>query len=759
MQRLVRWLGVGFRGRALGAALIAGVLASGVPWAPALAAPSGAADDAPENQKESDWVDSRWSRTDFGNFQASVLPLPNGAVAKGFSVRVGDEGQAALVYDTASLTLRAGWTGAFLEFSGARYGLIQPPRPAGRLRYVAPAAPAWGEATARWRGFHVHGPRVVLDYDVGNTAIQESPWYEGEAARGAFTRTLAFGRRTGPLTLTLLDAQGRHSAIEQLEGVRLATLTNKDGLLAVATTGDATAQLRWSQGALQLHLPAADAPGRVKVFLMARGSGDLAPLAALVKKSPPPEDLSVLARPGPPRWHELTTRGQRALGADALLIDTLSIPYDNPWQALFFTSGVDFLPNGDAAVCTLHGDVWLVSGIDDKLARLTWKRFATGLFQPLGLRVRDGRIFVLGRDRITRLHDSNGDGEADDYESFFDGIHTSTGGHEYVTSLETDTNGNFYYVDPRGLHRVSADGARLETIAAGWRNPNGLGASPDGSILTVAPQEGEWTPSSAICEVRPGGWYGYGGPKVTPERPLGYDAPLCWIPHRVDNSGGSQLWVSSPRWGPLAGHFLHFSFGRCAQFLVLRDPGEGVSQGAVVPLPGRFLSGAMRGAFHPQDGQLYVVGSRGWQTSAVRDGCLQRVRYTGKDPLVPVAFQVHSNGLLLTFSTALERAAAQDPGSYAVSQWNYRYAAQYGSKDYSVMAPDREGHDALDVAAATLLPDGRSVFLEIPTLRPVMQWEVKYNLASAEGKAMRSQLHGTINRMAPSWHPPAASRP
>ena len=37
----------------------------------------------------------------------------------------------------------------------------------------------------------------------------------------------------------------------------------------------------------------------------------------------------------------------------------------------------------------------------------------------------------------------------------------------------------------------------LETLASGFRNPNGLGTSPDGKIITIAPQQGEWTPASA----------------------------------------------------------------------------------------------------------------------------------------------------------------------------------------------------------------------------------------------------------------------
>ena len=131
------------------------------------------------------------------------------------------------------------------------------------------------------------------------------------------------------------------------------------------------------------------------------------------------EDLSRLLEPGPARWFpELKTVGQRGLDTDVLAVDTLTVPYDNPWKALMFFAGVDFTPDGAAYVCTIHGDVWRVTGIDDKLRELRWKRFATGLFQPLGLKVRDGQVFVLGRDQITRLHDLNGDGEADFYENF-----------------------------------------------------------------------------------------------------------------------------------------------------------------------------------------------------------------------------------------------------------------------------------------------------------------------------------------------------
>ena len=315
---------------------------------------------------------------------------------------------------------------------------------------------------------------------------------------------------------------------------------------------------------------------------------------------------------------------------------------------------------------------------------------------------------------------------------------------------------------------MSPDGRRAETLAAGFRNPNGLGASLDGKIVTVAPQQGEWTPSSAIVEVKRGGYYGYGGPRVTAERPLGYDPVLCWIPHSVDNSGGSQVWVPQTRagvppafggpkpaddlnaaadWGPLGGQLLHFSWGRCSAMLVLRDVVDGVPQGAAVALPGRFLSGAMRGSFNPRDGHLYVVGSTGWQTSALKDGCFQRVRYTGKPLDVPVAWHAQHNGMTLTFTQSLDKETAEDVGSYGVEQWNYRYAAQYGSKDWSVANPQKEGHDTLDVRSAKLLADGRTVFLEISELKPVMQMQLQYNLNAKEGASLRGKLYATINRL------------
>src|SRR5256886_13737400 len=83
--------------------------------------------------------------------------------------------------------------------------------------------------------------------------------------------------------------------------------------------------------------------------------------------------------------------------------------------------GFDFFKDGRCAICTWDGDVWLVSGIDEKLEHVSWQRIASGLFQPLGVKIVADenwkeQIYVCFRDQIVRLHDLNGDGEADAYD-------------------------------------------------------------------------------------------------------------------------------------------------------------------------------------------------------------------------------------------------------------------------------------------------------------------------------------------------------
>lgn len=462
--------------------------------------------------------------------------------------------------------------------------------------------------------------------------------------------------------------------------------------------------------------------------------------------------LRQLTQGGAPQWPQQLETQIVPGGGRPYAIDTISLPFENPWKTLLFCGDHDFLPDGSALICTMQGDVWHVSGLTEHAERPTarWRRFASGLHHALGLVVADDGIYVQGRNQITRLHDLNHDGEADFYECFSQAYETSPAGHDFVCGLQRDAQGNFYTVSGnQGLLRISADGRRADVIATGFRNPDGLGMLPDGT-LTVPCSEGEWTPASMICAVRhsptPSSaaavrppFFGYRGPQggQPPELPLAY------VPRALDNSSGGQTCAAGDRWGPLQGQLLHFSFGAGTHFLVLRDEVEGQMQGAVVPLPGEFLSGAHRGRFNPRDGQLYVSGMAGWGTYTPDDGCFQRVRYTGDAVQLPVAFHVHQNGVSVTFSAPLDVGVAADARRHFAQCWNYRYSAAYGSPEFSTGHFGVRGHDVLRIASAHVLADPRTLFLELPDLQPVNQ----LHLRLSTGRDAAQDLFITVHKL------------
>tara|TARA_B100000575_G_C22892059_1_gene519080 strand:- start:61 stop:537 length:477 start_codon:yes stop_codon:yes gene_type:complete len=138
----------------------------------------------------------------------------------------------------------------------------------------------------------------------------------------------------------------------------------------------------------------------------------------------------------------------------------------------FRTTELAFFPDGRIVVSTHGDDIWIVSGIDAGLANLQWRRFAAGLFEPFGLQVADNKVYVTCKDRLTRLHDVNNDGEADFYESFSADTDVSTFFHAYNFDLQHDTKGNFYYVKAGQYTSHALPGAVIKVSANGKNAPS-----------------------------------------------------------------------------------------------------------------------------------------------------------------------------------------------------------------------------------------------------------------------------------------------
>ena len=489
-------------------------------------------------------------------------------------------------------------------------------------------------------------------------------------------------------------------------------------------------------------------------------------------------DLTALTSGGPPRWpQKLET--QALLGADngPFAADVLTAPESNPWLAQTRFTGLDFFPDGRIAVCSWDGDVWIVEVKKTDVAALArvretrvlanaatlglsstliWQRIASGMFQPLGLKIVDGKIHVTCRDQLTVLHDLNGDGEIDFYQCFNNDHQVTEHFHEFAMGLQTDAAGNFYYAKS-GCHgkaavvphhgtllRVSKDGSRTDILANGFRAANGVCLNPDGSFV-VTDQEGFWNPKNRInwVTVDPSGkpkFYGnmLGYHDVTDTSDTAMEPPLCWITNAFDRSPGELLWVNSDRWGPLNGSLLNLSYGYGKVFLVPHETINGQQQGGLIELPiPAFPTGVMRGRFHPADGQLYLCGMFAWAGSAIHPGGLYRLRATGQPMHLPVQLQATAAGLKLTFTEPL------DPNSIAAANiqlktWSLKRTAKYGS--------DHHDERPLPIRDTALSADGKTLTI-IADLQPTWCMEIRYSLKSVTGHRVEGTIHNTIHRI------------
>lgn len=515
---------------------------------------------------------------------------------------------------------------------------------------------------------------------------------------------------------------------------------------------------------LQLRIPAGKEPLRFTLWVPADCSTIQAAnveryaeqLADVTIVEPTP-DLKLLTSGGPPRWpQKLTTVATIGSSSGPFATDILTAPESNPWLAQTRFTGLDFFGDGRIAVCSWDGDVWIV---EDQNEKLVWQRIATGLFQPLGLKIVGGKIHLTCRDQLVVLHDLNGDLETDYYECLNNDHQVTEHFHEFAMGLQTDAAGNFYYAKS-GCHgkaavvphhgtllRVSADGAKTEILANGFRAANGVCLNPDGSFV-VTDQEGFWNPKNRInwVEVPASGkpnFYGnmLGYHDVTDESDAAMVPPLCWITNAFDRSPAELLWVNSDRWGPLNGSLLNLSYGYGKVFLVPHEKVGGQMQGGMIELPiPSFPTGVMRGRFHPRDGQLYLCGMFAWAGSATSPGGLYRLRATGEPMHLPTGLHATTAGLGLTFTSPLDPASVNAKDIH-IKTWSLKRTASYGSKHYD--------EQALEVRSAKLSADGKTLQLDVKDLQPTWCMEIAYTLMSAEGKPVRGVIHNTIHNLDP----------
>lgn len=592
-----------------------------------------------------------------------------------------------------------------------------------------------GKTISRYLGHHLYNRRVIQRYEIGETQFLESV---SRMENGCYTRSIST-TKAGSVDFPFTLEDHRDWDIKTAGNVFAAV---KDGKAIVA------AAKGFSKGQGSLLKPSLvnakwTAPVSTNAYKLYYWEGmaeKVDSAVAAIKADNRVDPLQKWSQGGKPRWPQLfKEKVTIAKNNKPYVIDRISVPFDNPWGSMMMFSGIDFDQAGDAYITTLMGDVWKVSGLGEDMKEATWKRYATGLDQPFGIRLIDGLPYVMTRGSIVVLKDLNGDNEADYYEDYLNGFDYAVPAHTRTFGFPMDKDRTFYFVNGSGAYKKPWN-KPVEFLASGLRNAMAVGGSSDG-IFLVGPQEGVWTPSSAVLEIHKGDYYGMGSKlnsKESREEAYANLTPaMAYLPRGIDNSTGGFEFPKSDRFGPLDGSIIGLSYGYGSWFEILRNDSYtdyGRAQGSVVPLDGEFRAGVVRGAVHPGDGMFYVVGTDGWGNYAIDEASLDRIRYTGKT--FPKLENVHGreNGIELKFSSKLLGNAAPESKNFFVQQWNYEYSPGYGSLEYSVRQPSSEGHDRLRVTRAKLLPDGKSIFLEIPNILPAMQTHIYGELETTEGK-------------------------
>lgn len=719
----------------------------------------------------------------------------NNVAMKGFAIRVGNG--ANILWDTDLLRVAAGWTGGYLTGKGVVYDAGHGTHPSivGEQSFGTKQGPGWANAKGeftdsrsepfgplsqdwcRWDGMYVNGMDVVLAYTVLGTKIHEQPSSISANGQLAFVRTFQMEKAAADLATVLADvvsgiatSEGQSARLQGGSNVTVVTLVG-----APAGVKISTAELR-----AILQIPKGTKAGTFSVVIWTGAKEDVAQAAALAATVKP--KLADYAKGGAPHWPQiLKTNGVLNVSATpdgAYVTDSISAPVPNPWNRRVRFGGLDFFSDGKrAALCTHEGDIWIVEGIDEGLKNLQWRRFASGQYETLGLVIVNDVIYTSGRDQITRYVDLNQDGAADYYENFNNEIMSTEGFHEFVFDLQTDQAGNFYFAKANpvnsggggfgnnkasagngvvcshagGLFKVSRDGKKFEVLARGFRAPNGIGVSRDGQV-TTSDNEGTWVPTTPINWVKPGGFHGVINnltPKAVAEA---FIPPLTWLAKDYDNSGGGQIVVTSDKWGPFQGEWLHESYGKSSLFLILKEQASnGLMQGGVVKFPLKFTSSVMRARFNERDGQLYIAGLSEWQSNAAKNTGLDRVRYTGKKVYSVRGMKILKNGVQLTFTEPLATDSVADLQNWSGKRWNYARTSNYGSPEFSlsndVSGKPKRGRDPIEITGARLSADGKTVTVEIADLKPVMQQTLRWNLKAADGTPVAQEVMHTIHAL------------
>ncbi|MGL4632280.1 MAG: hypothetical protein ACRCVT_13845 [Leadbetterella sp.] len=467
-----------------------------------------------------------------------------------------------------------------------------------------------------------------------------------------------------------------------------------------------------------------------------------------------------------------------------------------PENILIEAGGLCLTPQGNLAIATRRGDIWIVENPSSK--NPNFRKFASGMHEILGLEYRKGSFYCAQRGELTKVSDYNGDGTAESYETVY-AWELSGHYHEYSFGPKIDPNGDFFISgnvafgdeewwrgesrkSTRGtIFKITKDG-KYEPFAAGVRSPAGLGMI-DGELF-YTDNQGDWMGSGGIFHVTKGTFMGHpaslsfsgsqnltkiterdfyaardkrqtkdaNGAYIKPEnidkektqtlaelksKFPSIQTPAVWLPHGVLGVSNSELIKDDSQggFGPFAGQIFVGDQGQSKIMRVSMEKINGQYQGAAWDFRSGFQSGVMR-LVMDEKGSLYVgETNRGWGSAGETNQGIQRLIWNGKVPFEMLDCKAKSDGFEITFTHPIDRRTAQNLGSYSIKSFTYKHHAVYGSPPVN--------EQKLKVKGIQLSEDAKTLRLVIDGLRKEYIHEL--NLTGIRSKENAwSLVHPTV---------------
>lgn len=385
--------------------------------------------------------------------------------------------------------------------------------------------------------------------------------------------------------------------------------------------------------------------------------------------------------------------------------------------------GMDFRRDGKLLVASWDKDgaVFLLdlSAPPDRSV----KRIAEGLHEPLGLAVVDDRLFVLQKQELTELIDTDGDEVIDRYRTHSYDWPSSSNFHSFAFGLIHKDDAFLFLLSicvlPGGAScpdQLPTQGKLLEVdmsgnakvVASGFRTPNGINMGPGGDVY-VTDNQGDWLPANKLVRVSSGGFYGsraVAGEGVMEAREL---PPVVWLPQdEIGNSPTQPLVLTE---GPYAGQIIHGDVYNGGIKRVYIEDVDGVMQGAAFHFSAGFQSSVNRLVRGP-DGAIYVgeIGNPpNWGEYGKPWYGLERLSYLSNDAFEMRSVKAIENGFVIELTQPLAEAISPVAQDLLVKQWFYHPTAQYGGPKYD--------QQLLRVESLDLSADRRELRVTIPGLK------------------------------------------